>query len=167
MWPPRQAPHVGVDTAAPAAAKRSSRPSSFACCQTRWVAGITIKQHTGSTPGAVPTGWGERANASDPRFTPHTNVVIDEDVVGGIRVEIGDEVIDGTVASRLAEEGASVAICARGEAASSPPPCPPACPPRPSPGPVRDTACSWAWSSNRTMRRGRSNAIPIGCPASS
>ena len=39
-------------------------------------AGITIKQHTGSTPGAVPTGWGERANASDPRFTPHTNVVI-------------------------------------------------------------------------------------------
>ncbi|MFC0623062.1 carboxypeptidase regulatory-like domain-containing protein [Kribbella deserti] len=39
-------------------------------------AGITIKQHTGSTPGSVPTGWGERANASDVRFTPHTNVVI-------------------------------------------------------------------------------------------
>lgn len=33
----------------------------------------------------------------------HTNVVIDEDVVGGIRVEIGDEVIDGTVSQRLAE----------------------------------------------------------------
>lgn len=33
----------------------------------------------------------------------HTNVVIDEDVVGGIRVEIGDEVIDGTVSHRLAE----------------------------------------------------------------
>ncbi|RIK15278.1 MAG: ATP synthase F1 subunit delta [Acidobacteria bacterium] len=33
----------------------------------------------------------------------HTHVVIDEDVVGGIRVEIGDEVIDGTVSHRLAE----------------------------------------------------------------
>lgn len=31
----------------------------------------------------------------------HTNVVIDEDVVGGIRVEIGDEVIDGTISRRL------------------------------------------------------------------
>lgn len=39
-------------------------------------AGIIIKQHTGSTPGAIPTGWGERANAGDVRFTPHTNVVI-------------------------------------------------------------------------------------------
>lgn len=33
----------------------------------------------------------------------HTNVVIDEDVVGGIKVEIGDEVIDGTVSQRLAD----------------------------------------------------------------
>jgi hypothetical protein len=39
-------------------------------------AGIVVKQHTGSSAGAVKTGWGERANASDPRFTPHTNVVI-------------------------------------------------------------------------------------------
>lgn len=39
-------------------------------------AGIIVKQHTGSNPDAVHTGWGERANASDPRFTPHTNVVI-------------------------------------------------------------------------------------------
>jgi F-type H+-transporting ATPase subunit delta len=31
----------------------------------------------------------------------HLNVVIDEEVLGGLRVEIGDEVIDGTVASRL------------------------------------------------------------------
>lgn len=29
------------------------------------------------------------------------NVVVDEEVLGGLRVEIGDEVIDGTVASRL------------------------------------------------------------------
>jgi F-type H+-transporting ATPase subunit delta len=33
----------------------------------------------------------------------HLNVVVDEEVVGGLRVEIGDEVIDGTVASRLDE----------------------------------------------------------------
>lgn len=33
----------------------------------------------------------------------HTNVVIDEHVVGGVRVEIGDEIIDGTVSHRLAE----------------------------------------------------------------
>lgn len=31
----------------------------------------------------------------------HVNEVVDPDVIGGIRVEIGDDVIDGTVASRL------------------------------------------------------------------
>ena len=31
----------------------------------------------------------------------HLNVVVDPDVIGGMRVEIGDDVIDGTVASRL------------------------------------------------------------------
>ena len=31
----------------------------------------------------------------------HLNVQLDEDIVGGIRVEIGDEVIDGSVESRL------------------------------------------------------------------
>ncbi|HEX4471872.1 MAG TPA: F0F1 ATP synthase subunit delta [Nocardioides sp.] len=33
--------------------------------------------------------------------TVHLNVVVDQDVLGGVRVEIGDEVIDGTIASRL------------------------------------------------------------------
>jgi F-type H+-transporting ATPase subunit delta len=33
--------------------------------------------------------------------TVHLNVVVDSDVLGGVRVEIGDEVIDGTIASRL------------------------------------------------------------------
>lgn len=31
----------------------------------------------------------------------HINLVVDPDVLGGIRVEIGDDVIDGTVSSRL------------------------------------------------------------------
>jgi F-type H+-transporting ATPase subunit delta len=33
--------------------------------------------------------------------TVHLNVLVDPDVLGGIRVEIGDQVIDGTIASRL------------------------------------------------------------------
>jgi F-type H+-transporting ATPase subunit delta len=33
----------------------------------------------------------------------HLNVVVDPEVVGGVKVEIGDDVIDGTVASRLDE----------------------------------------------------------------
>lgn len=33
----------------------------------------------------------------------HLNVVVDPSVIGGIRVEIGDDVIDGTVSSRLDE----------------------------------------------------------------
>jgi F-type H+-transporting ATPase subunit delta len=33
----------------------------------------------------------------------HLNVLVDTDVLGGVRVEIGDDVIDGTVASRLAD----------------------------------------------------------------
>ncbi|GAA4806983.1 F0F1 ATP synthase subunit delta [Nocardioides caeni] len=33
--------------------------------------------------------------------TVHLNVVVDADVLGGVRVEIGDDVIDGTVSSRL------------------------------------------------------------------
>jgi F-type H+-transporting ATPase subunit delta len=33
--------------------------------------------------------------------TVHLNVLVDADVLGGIRVEIGDQVIDGTISSRL------------------------------------------------------------------
>jgi F-type H+-transporting ATPase subunit delta len=33
----------------------------------------------------------------------HLNVVVDPEVLGGMRVEIGDDVIDGTVANRLDE----------------------------------------------------------------
>jgi F-type H+-transporting ATPase subunit delta len=31
----------------------------------------------------------------------HINEVVDDSVIGGLRVEIGDDVIDGTVAGRL------------------------------------------------------------------
>jgi F-type H+-transporting ATPase subunit delta len=39
----------------------------------------------------------------------HLNVVVDPDVIGGIKVEIGDEVIDGTVSSRLDDAGRRLA----------------------------------------------------------
>ncbi len=39
-------------------------------------AGIVVKQYTGDLPGAVPTGWGTRTKADDPKFAPHTNFVI-------------------------------------------------------------------------------------------
>ena len=39
----------------------------------------------------------------------HLNVIVDPDVIGGIRVEIGDDVIDGTVSGRLDEAGRKLA----------------------------------------------------------
>ncbi|OXM83311.1 hypothetical protein CF651_26675 [Paenibacillus rigui] len=45
-------------------------------------AGIVFKQYTGDGKDAngntiaVSTGWGERANGTDPKFTPHTNIII-------------------------------------------------------------------------------------------
>jgi F-type H+-transporting ATPase subunit delta len=39
----------------------------------------------------------------------HLNVVVDPSVIGGIRVEIGDDVIDGTVSSRLDDAGRKLA----------------------------------------------------------
>jgi F-type H+-transporting ATPase subunit delta len=40
----------------------------------------------------------------------HLNVVIDPEVMGGIRVEIGDDVIDGTVSSRLDDARRKLAV---------------------------------------------------------
>lgn len=39
----------------------------------------------------------------------HLNVIVDPEVIGGIRVEIGDDVIDGTVSSRLDDAGRQLA----------------------------------------------------------
>ena len=36
--------------------------------------GIVTKQYAGDAPGAVFTGWGKRATATDSRYTPYTNV---------------------------------------------------------------------------------------------
>jgi len=36
--------------------------------------GIVTKQYAGDAPGAVYTGWGKRATATDPAYTPYTNV---------------------------------------------------------------------------------------------
>lgn len=52
---------------------------------------LTPEQHE-KLVGALSRQYGRRV---------HANVVVDESVVGGIRVEIGDEVIDGTVSHRL------------------------------------------------------------------
>jgi hypothetical protein len=43
--------------------------------------GIIVKQHTGSNPGDVHTGWGERVSPDDPSFAPHTNVVIRDNFI--------------------------------------------------------------------------------------
>jgi len=40
----------------------------------------------------------------------HLNVVIDPEVMGGVRVEIGDDVIDGTVSSRLDDARRKLAV---------------------------------------------------------
>lgn len=55
---------------------------------------------------AQPLGDADRQRLADALSrqydrTVHLNVIVDPDVIGGIRVEIGDDVIDGTVSSRL------------------------------------------------------------------
>lgn len=57
---------------------------------------------------ARPLGEGEERRLAEAltrqyRRPVHLNVLVDDSVVGGIRVEVGDDVIDGTVASRLDE----------------------------------------------------------------
>ena len=42
---------------------------------TSW-GGIVLKQYSGDAPGAVATGWGLRTTATDPKYSPFTNVTI-------------------------------------------------------------------------------------------
>jgi len=41
--------------------------------------------------------------------TVHLNTVVDPSVIGGVHITVGDEVVDGTVSSRLAEAGRRLA----------------------------------------------------------
>lgn len=65
--------------------------------RSRLVAKVTV---------AAPLGASEQERlaavlARDYGQTVHLNIVINPDIVGGIRVEIGDQVIDGTVSARI------------------------------------------------------------------
>lgn len=44
-------------------------------------AGIIVKQYSGSSSGAVATGWGTRNSAGDTTFKPHTNIVIQNNYI--------------------------------------------------------------------------------------
>jgi F-type H+-transporting ATPase subunit delta len=63
----------------------------------RLVATVRVAREMGDADRQRLTG----ALASQYGRPVHLNVVVDPDVIGGVKVEIGDDVIDGTVASRL------------------------------------------------------------------
>lgn len=52
-------------------------------------AGIVVKQYTGDAPGAVATGWGTRTKADDPKFAPHTDIVIRGNHISHANTEYG------------------------------------------------------------------------------
>lgn len=63
-------------------------------------------RHVATVTAAVPLTEAQRDRLSDALasqlgYNVQLNVVLDPDVVGGLRVAIGDEVIDGSVATRL------------------------------------------------------------------
>lgn len=64
------------------------------------------EQLTALVTAAAPLGDAERERLSRALTelygrAVHTNVVVDPRVLGGLRIEVGDEVIDGTILSRL------------------------------------------------------------------
>lgn len=84
----------------------SYRTVSMALGRYRQVAAEVHEQKVATVRVAQPLGEDERQRLTDALARKydrdiHLNVVVDPDVIGGIRVEIGDDVIDGTVASRL------------------------------------------------------------------
>jgi len=64
------------------------------------------ERHVATVTAAVPLTEGQRERLGDALaaqlgYNVQLNVVVEPDVVGGLRVAIGDEVIDGTLATRL------------------------------------------------------------------
>jgi F-type H+-transporting ATPase subunit delta len=88
MHPRGRTVTVGLDTCADIAARR--RQQLIAVVRT--AVELTAAQRR-RLAGALAASYGHPI---------HLNVVIDPSVVGGISVQIGDELIDGTAASRLA-----------------------------------------------------------------
>lgn len=71
--------------------------NAAAAVQDKRVATITVARPLADADAERLTEALKRQHGSDVQL----NVVVDPEVIGGIRVEIGDDVIDGTVASRL------------------------------------------------------------------
>jgi F-type H+-transporting ATPase subunit delta len=72
----------------------------------RSVVADTVGEGVATVRVAQPLGAGERQRLSTALTRQygreiHVNEVVDPQVIGGVRVEIGDDVIDGTVAGRL------------------------------------------------------------------
>jgi F-type H+-transporting ATPase subunit delta len=84
----------------------SYRTVSGALDEYRRVAAATLGQVVATVRVARPLSSSDEQRltqllSSQYDTTVHLNVVVDPGVLGGLRVEIGDEVIDGTIASRL------------------------------------------------------------------
>ena len=86
-------------------APRGMRPTALigtfaatvAARQRRWIARVTVAKSLGST-------YLEKLSTSLDRYFGRElklDVVVDPNVVGGIRAQVGDEVVDSTVAARL------------------------------------------------------------------
>jgi F-type H+-transporting ATPase subunit delta len=82
------------------------RTMTAALATYRRVAAETRDEVVATVRVARPLGAGDQRRLTEIlgrqyATTVHVNVVVDPEVVGGVRVEIGDEVIDGTIANRL------------------------------------------------------------------
>jgi len=86
----------------------SHRTVNVALAEYQQVAAEVHGERVATVRVAHPLGDAERQRLTDALSRQygrqiHLNVVVDPDVIGGVRVEIGDDVIDGTVSSRLDE----------------------------------------------------------------
>jgi F-type H+-transporting ATPase subunit delta len=98
--------HAATVTLAKQALAGTYRTVTGALAVYREVAAQTQGQVVATVRVAQPIGAADQSRLAEVlgrqySTTVHLNVVVDPDVLGGVRVEIGDEVIDGTIASRL------------------------------------------------------------------